>query len=115
MISMDKQYQTRDGREVRIYAVDGGGFYPIQGAVLIGGRWIMYSWSGLGYINRPIDPEANDLIEVPKIIKAWVNIYPFSDGYVYKTREEADKAADFNRIACVQIEFKEGEGLCDAT
>jgi hypothetical protein len=32
MISMDKQYRTRDGREVRIYAVDGGGKYPIHGA-----------------------------------------------------------------------------------
>ena len=34
MISKDKQYKTRDGREVRVYATDGAGEFPIHGAVL---------------------------------------------------------------------------------
>lgn len=29
-----KEYKTRDGRKVRIYATDAGGEYPIHGAVL---------------------------------------------------------------------------------
>ena len=33
MISKDKQYRTRDGREVRIYAVDGIEDYPVHAAV----------------------------------------------------------------------------------
>ena len=33
MIDMKKKYRTKDGREVRIYATDGVGHYPVHGAV----------------------------------------------------------------------------------
>ena len=33
MIDMSKKYRTRDGREVRIYAVDGAKDYPVDVAV----------------------------------------------------------------------------------
>ena len=32
MIDKNKQYRTRDGREVRIYATDGYGHYPVHDA-----------------------------------------------------------------------------------
>jgi hypothetical protein len=32
-IELGKTYRTRDGREVKIYAVDGGGEFPIHGGV----------------------------------------------------------------------------------
>ena len=32
MISLDKTYKTRDGREVRLLMVDGGGQWPVIGA-----------------------------------------------------------------------------------
>ena len=34
-ISKDKEYTTRDGREVEIYAIRKGGEYPIHGAIKI--------------------------------------------------------------------------------
>ena len=37
-MSMDKKYRTRDGKEVRIYAVDGCGDYPIHGSYAFDGR-----------------------------------------------------------------------------
>lgn len=44
----------------------------------------------------------------------WLNIYPDEPGYRAATswsRAEADKHALGNRIACLHITFKEGEGL----
>lgn len=44
-------YETRDGGTARIYATDGGGVYPIHGAVYGDGIWLSASWtaSGLHY------------------------------------------------------------------
>jgi len=48
-IEVGKAYKTRDGREVRIYAVDGLGADAIHGALLAGERyWIPYSWDSDG-------------------------------------------------------------------
>ena len=41
---MNKKYQTRDGHEVRIYAIDGGGAYTVQGAIKRGEIWIQLNW-----------------------------------------------------------------------
>ena len=42
----------------------------------------------------------------------WINVYP-GNGYatLYYTREAAGDAASSGRIACINITFKEGEGL----
>jgi hypothetical protein len=44
----------------------------------------------------------------------WINIYPtYVRGHAYPTKQEADRASGFNRIACVKVtaEYEEGEGL----
>lgn len=45
----------------------------------------------------------------------WLNVYPVEPGYcraaASRSREEADWHAGENRIACINITFKEGEGL----
>lgn len=44
----------------------------------------------------------------------YVNVYPNdhnSFSYAYSTREKADKAAAANRIACIEVEYKDGQGL----
>jgi len=62
MISMDKQYRTKDGKEVRLYAIDGKGQWPIHGAFLLDNGWKMATW-GLS---------DDDLIEVVMIPEYWV-------------------------------------------
>ena len=37
-------YQTRDGKPVRIYATDCGGDYPIHGAMLLSDDWSVACW-----------------------------------------------------------------------
>lgn len=68
MIDPKRTYRTRDGREVRIYAVDGGGLYSVHEAVLDSGGWINREWAEDGtYCGEP--GLAIDLIEVkPRIV-----------------------------------------------
>ena len=113
MISMDKQYRTRDGREVRIYAVDGGGYYPIHGAYKDSmWLWVQNSWVENGVCNYDNDL---DLIEVkPRIQREeWVNVYPTFTSRSHQTREIAERLAEDGRIACIKraIDCEEGEGL----
>ena len=53
--------------------------------------------------------------EEPKEHSLWLNIYPDEPGYARAatsgSRAEADQYAGESRIACINIKFKEGEGL----
>ena len=111
MIDINKKYRTHDGREVRIYAMDGGGNYPIHGAVMEDG-WKQYRWlpDGTGVFDNDY------LIEVkPRIQQTvWLNIYAkHVCPDVFNSKGNADLWASECRIACVKVEidFEEGEGL----
>jgi hypothetical protein len=116
MIDKNKTYTTRDGCEVRIYAVDGGGSDHIHGAVKsVYGCWIAEQWySGGKYAYCGV--HMKDLIEVrPRIQReVWVNV--FRNGVeAYSSRHAADYNVEQIRIACVRltIDCEEGEGLTD--
>lgn len=120
MIELGKQYKTGDGREVRIYAVDGGGRFPVHGAVkLYDGTWRQEEWTPTGSYNGEKDghtiPNDLDLIEVtPRIQReVWLNVYNGRLCTGYPSKEESDRASSYDRIACVKlvIDCEEGEGL----
>ena len=116
MIDPKKTYRTRDGREVRIYAVDGGNGWSVHGAVLGEAGWMATIWNAIGRRSK-LDETNDDLIEVrPRIQReVWVNVYPLHVSVTYETKADADKGAyqQVNRIACVKlvIDCEEGEGL----
>ena len=62
MISLDKNYRTEGGLEVRIYATDGSGPRSVHGAIFNGYDWVSQVW-GI---------EDDDLIEVVMIPEYWV-------------------------------------------
>jgi hypothetical protein len=112
MIDINKQYRTRDGREVRIYATDGKGIYPVHGAVKVEDGWIPYTWKEVG-----VEGVSNvrDLIEVRPRHKrtVWVNVYGRPDDVTaYNDKWKADQSVS-PRIACIKVDldFEEGEGL----
>ena len=113
-ITLEGEYQTRDGRPVRIETVDAPlERYPVVGYVL-NGKWDLFTWSadGCHCISHGASP--NDLVEIPKRHKrtVWVNLYPDRNG-AHMTRELADAYGDKDRIACLKLDldFAEGEGL----
>ena len=111
MISKDKTYKTRDGREVRIYATDNGGFKPVHGAVAAHYGWCLREWNEDGTIGAYTDP--CDLIEVKPRIKrtVWLNVYERSVAG-WDSKDKADGAGP-GRVACVKVEIdvEEGHGL----
>lgn len=113
MIDPKKTYRTRDGREVRIYAVDGLSVGQIHGAVNNGrAHWVATEWERDGSsCNHP----SLDLIEVrPKhTLDVWVNFYSDKGISVHPTKDKADWLCGSKRIACLHIvrEYEEGEGL----
>jgi hypothetical protein len=116
MISKDKQYRTRNGREVRIYATDGGEPYPVHGAMLQDGEWSHETWKRDGAYICNLD-ESLSLIEVkPRIqLEYWVNVYEDGEICEWEDKDKADRWASSTkkRLACVKItiDCEEGEGL----
>ena len=117
-IELGKWYRTRDGREVRIYAVDAGGDYPVHGAVLGEEGWQFNSWALDGRW-CPKMTLAVDLVEVRPRIKreVWVNLYRHDNGdefaEVSSTEKLARERLGSASIACVRVEIdvEEGHGL----
>ena len=48
MFEVGKEYTTEGGLRARIYATDGGGKYPIHGAIQDGGEWLLARWAADG-------------------------------------------------------------------
>ena len=112
MIDINKKYRTRDGREVRIYALDGGGLNPVQGAIkdAASAWWDLSRWNEQGRISVTDFP--SDLIEVKPRIKrtVWLALYPLDDVWVVS----GDcTAVEKGCLACVKVEIdvEEGPGL----
>jgi hypothetical protein len=112
MIDINKKYLTRDGREVRIYATDGGGPQPVHGAISGLNFWSTANWSKNGSYTVVYGQEHdNDLIEVRPRHKRTVWLHVFKNSTVCATEEAYYEIT--NRIACIKVEldFEEGEGL----
>lgn len=114
MIDINKKYQTRAGRPVELLTTSARGARPVIG--YIGGEEQASLWSidgAYGY-SHP-GAHAHDLVEVkpnPKPKRAlWLNVYPKDEVHVHESREDADRHSGNRRIACLKIEFDEGEGL----
>ena len=114
MIDKNKVYKTRDGREVRIYATDGGHGKIIHGAIKNGPYWDAFSWQSNGMVSC-YGQNVEDLVKVRPHHKrtVWVNVYDSGVSRGFELREWADVHADNDRIACIKVEldFEEGEGL----
>jgi len=66
-IEVGKKYKTRDGKKVRLYAVDCGGTYSVHGAITSGEVQCISCWKPCGKHNNYGDIDEtgrNDLIEI---------------------------------------------------
>ena len=101
MISMDKKYRTRDGRDVRILCVDGPEDYPVIG--LVEGDQSPNSWTIEGSWIVAGEADEEDLIEYhePDIRTIWVNVY-VSHVEPFQTRNVAELNAAHSCIAIAQ-------------
>jgi hypothetical protein len=82
MISKDKQYTTIGGQEVRIYAIDGIGKFPIHGAIKDNKGWEHGTWEDNGGFNGR-HKHHFDLIEIVPKVKVWVEYCLDENGKFY--------------------------------
>ena len=101
--------KTRDGRDARVYAIDGEIPHPIHGAILTDGKWALRSWTEEGrFDHRFTDPAPYDLMQPKR--ELWVNVYPWPlEAFAYVNKTEADDCADVKRIARIRVEYTEGQ------
>jgi hypothetical protein len=93
MIDMSKKYRTRDGRDVRIYAVDAGGKYPVHGATLGLGAtadWGLKTWTQSGDCYSEGSNSSHDLVEA----KAEVWVWQYEDGTLSGVARTTDEKWD---------------------
>jgi len=112
-ISKDKQYTTRDGREVRIYATDGGGEYPVHGAIKRSEGWISASWGSSGYVVSPCREMPDDLIEVKPRMKfeRWALVERDGSYSLWLDKPSTASSVDAFGLTRISFEVEEGEGL----
>ena len=115
MIDKSKHYRTRDGREVRIYATDGGVGNSIHGAFKDANNiWRQHCWreDGNDYYSK-----SHDLIEVRPRIQRTVWLTIWSNNYIEASNKPEWRNGPLGGgeepVACVQVEIdcEEGEGL----
>lgn len=112
------EWQTRNGREVVVYeqiTMDPANcFETIFGRYKTSsnGVWHPMSWTDEGQFNRGGGNHPMDLCDKPRKQTLWVNIYPETSAQRCagcNSRAEADRFAATTRIACVRIEYEEGQ------
>jgi hypothetical protein len=96
--------------QVRVVATDLKDDRPIVIAVTIAGKETIGFRHADG---RVISDRENpyDLVNVPKKHTMWVNIRENGEASLYETEELAVHCRGARCIACVRVEFTEGEGL----
>ena len=107
-----KAVRTRGNKRVRIIATDiNNDGWPIGALVTEDdGREVFYKYTVDG--RRTLSSiHSYDLINIPEKRTVWVNIYECGHCSYYSTSHRAFENALSSRIACVKVEFEEGEGL----
>lgn len=113
MIDKNKQYKTRSGLPVRIYATDGGGAFPVHGAMFHEDMQTPVTWTSDGSFDV-IGRDDSDLIEVkPKIkVAGWAAVYSRSvTSLLFDSKSEVMKLhPDATAYKYIEFEVEEGEG-----
>ena len=113
MISLDKEYRTRDGRKVRLLCIDGPDeSFPVAG--FIEGATDVFIWRVDGKVNRTIE-HLEDLIESKPRVKKTVWLYHYDDGSI-GCFSRGDRVVTDYTIARTkhEIDVEHGHGLGDA-
>lgn len=108
-LDITKPMQTRNGWEAKLICNDLAGNSPLgvrikrqDGTEFVTSRLI----DGRCWDHTTSD---FDIINVPTKIVRYLNFYGPEHCFMYDTRPEADEHSSPNRIACIRVEFTEGQ------
>lgn len=101
-----KPCTTRDGRKAEVLRVLKNGDIVAVVTESDGREWSA-TWRGDGTFYSFVVEGRTDLVNTPVKHVRYVNLYLNRSGY--KSRDSADIAAGDDRVACVRVEFTEGQ------
>jgi hypothetical protein len=113
MIDLNKKYKTRSGLKVELWRTDlpsctytvAGLYYDKDGTA------ILEKWTAEGKALKTPYIYDLDLIEVKKKQVFYLNVNQDYSSGLFRTKSEAERHSSDNRIACIYVEFEEGQGL----
>lgn len=118
MLDINKPVQTRDGKPARILCTDKKGNLPILALFGEDDRVGVYTMYGDFAENLGLEHPL-DLINVPEKHVRYINVNSNQGnsvveqccmiGGTYATSDEANEWKTAARIACIRVEFKEGQ------
>jgi hypothetical protein len=106
MVDITKKYKTRDGIDVELISDKGRGEYPIIG--FIHDDEYVKTWTKDGVFNIGIILNHLDIVEVKEKKSAYLNVYQNTVA-AHDSKCLADNHAYETRIACVRVEYEEGQ------
>jgi len=114
MFDPTKPVQARNGRKAEILKHDiNNDVYKIAAVVTDrDGTQELESYDINGYYNPERGESISDLINIPEKIVRYVNMNKNERGIVgaaYETKRRADNNSTSYRIACIRIEFEDGQ------
>ena len=107
MIDITKKYKTKDGKDVILISDNGRGEYPIIG--FIHDDEYVKTWTKDGVFNIGVILNHLDIVEVKEKKVSYLNLHSNGSGIVYPSREQADQYNSCTRIACIRVEYEEGQ------
>ncbi len=113
-IEAGKYYKIRGGGQAHILGVreDGVGDYQAVGYIVGDMDNSAEAWTMEGRYFSGVGESSVDLIEEwkePKRGTVWVNVYPGPCWDVYPHKIEADCGALSSRLACIRVDWVEGQ------
>lgn len=108
---LTKPVRLRDGRPVKILCTDLKADQPIAGRVMDedGDRESVETWYENGHYLYNDRVSEMDLVNMPKRHVMYINFYGNDMFVSHSTKADAESNASDHRIACVRIEFEEGQ------
>lgn len=113
--------QTKDGRKVRILCKDGPAMVDEVPQPIVGfadGCDTSDNWCIDGRFNLHPPNDEYDLVNIPEKHVVWVNVYRDDRkvGFMFGSERASKESCDNDhfvggRVACIKVEFTEGEGL----
>jgi len=107
MIDIKKKWRTRSGLDVRLVSDQGHPDWPIVGYVDNASEPV--AWEGSGCYLGSSQPDDYDLVEVKEKKVMYVNVYDDGELIRHVSSKSANNEASSTRIACVRVEYEEGQ------
>jgi hypothetical protein len=109
-IDFNKPVQTRNGEFVRVLCEDAGGEYPVVG--LVGEQRELRTWTfdGVESIGTGF-PHGRDLVNTPKPVIRWFNLYHGEAGMAFDTKDECVRAGERQMLCVVKVTFLDGKPI----